>query len=337
MASVSSQKSTIVRNIMKLGIGATERLAPAAGARLVERSWFRVPAATVPSIVAGAGAAASGGASIQELLGAPFEVSLRQRVIRGWTWGEGPVVYLVHGWGGSLEQLTPLVAPLTQRGLQVVAFDGLSHGRSDAGEHGPRSSDAVELGRSLDAVAARFGPARAVVAHSLGGLSTLLALRDGWLATERLVLVAPVTGVPDFVVRLRAELGFGDRIERRLVALAARRTGYAVEDLELVGLATAIERPQLLVVHDLSDREAPHAASLRLVAGWEGAELYSTAGLGHRRVLADAAVGGAIARFADRLPVEPSLHSGEPRAPWPLGIVDDATRRGSHEGASRVA
>lgn len=332
MPSTSSKKSTNDRQILRSGLAVAERLAPALGARLVERSWFRLPAAS--SSASPTDPSALGGASIQELLGSSFEVSLRGRVVRGWTWGAGPVVYLVHGWGGSLEQLTPLVAPLTQRGLQVVAFDGLSHGRSDAGAHGPRSSDAVELGRSLDAVAARFGPARAVVAHSLGGLSAMLALRDGWLATERLVLVAPLTGVPDVVVRLREELGFGDRIERRLVALAARRTGYAVEDLELAGLATAIERPQLLVVHDLLDREAPHAASARLVAGWEGAELYSTAGLGHQRVLADAAVGGAVARFADRLPVEPSLHAGEPRAAWPLPVTADS---GREEQASRVA
>ncbi|HET8987315.1 MAG TPA: alpha/beta fold hydrolase [Humibacillus sp.] len=311
-----------------------ERLAPALGARVVERSWFRLPSTRPTSAAATGLSPADGRTSITELLGSPFEVTLRQRVVRGWTWGDGPVVYLVHGWGGSLEQLAPLVTPLTQRGLQVVAFDGLSHGRSDAGAHGPRSSDAVELGRSLDAVAARFGPARGVVAHSLGGLSTLLALRDGWLSTERLVLVAPMSGVPDALAGLRAELGFGDRVERRLVALAARRTGYAVADLELTGLASAMERPRLLVVHDLLDREAPHAASTRLVAQWEGAELYSTAGLGHRRILADAAVGGAVARFVDRLPVEASLHGGEPRAPWPLGAERD---EGREEAASRVA
>ena len=98
----------------------------------------------------------------------------------------------------------PWSATCLHRVLKVVAFDGLSHGRSDAGVHGPRSSDAVELGRSLDAVAAKFGPARAVVAHSMGALSALLALRDGWLATERLVLIAPVEGVPDFLARFRA-------------------------------------------------------------------------------------------------------------------------------------
>jgi len=276
---------------------------------------------------------------VRELLGSAFEVGLRGRAVRGWTWGDGPVVYLVHGWGGSLEQLTPLVAPLLDRGMQVVAFDGLSHGRSDPGVHGAGSSDAVELGRSLDAVAARFGPARAVVAHSMGALSSLLAIRDGWLAAERLVLIAPPSGIPDLLVRLRSELGLGERTTRRLVERIRLRTGYAPDELDLVRIATALEhheRPELLVVHDLLDREVPHAPSARLVHSWPGAQLLSTAGLGHRRVLADAAVGGAVARFVDRLPVEPSLHGDDRPQPFADEVADGASglATGTRAGAA---
>lgn len=317
MALQSPQKSTNDRSIKSatthMAFRIFEALAPRVGARVAERLWFRLPPAR-PSIATPLGAT-----PIRELLGSAFEVELRGRSVRGWVWGEGPVIYLVHGWGGSLEQLTPLVAPLLDRGLQVVAFDGLGHGRSDPGVHGSGSSDAVELGRSLDAVAARFGPARAVVAHSMGALSALLAIRDGWVAVERLVLIAPPSGIPDLLAVLERELDLGTRTMRRLVERVRLRTGYAPDELDLVTVACALavhERPELLVVHDLLDRDAPHEASMRLVRSWPGAQLLSTAGLGHRRVLADAAVGGAVARFVDRLPVEASLH-GEDR-PQPL-------------------
>lgn len=313
MAFSPLQKSTIVRSVIVGSTRVTDRLAPSVGARVAERLWFRLPS------VSPRPAGHAGAAPVRELLGAPFEVALRGRTVRGWTWGQGPVVYLVHGWGGTLEQLTPLVAPLLDRRLQVVAFDGLSHGRSDPGAHGPASSDAVELGRSLDAVAARFGPARAVVAHSMGALSTLLALRDGWLAAERVVLLAPPSGIPDLLEALRRELGLGERTMGRLVERVRRRTGYAPGELGLATIAASLtdrERPELLVVHDLLDREVPHEPSRLLVRSWPGAQLLSTAGLGHRRLLADAAVGGAVARFVDRLPVEPTLH-GEDR-PQPL-------------------
>ncbi|MGO4603364.1 alpha/beta fold hydrolase [Terrabacter sp. 2YAF2] len=313
MARFSSQKSTIVRTLSRKALQALDPVAPGVVARVAEDRWFRLPAARTRALVPGAGVA------VRELLGSPFEVRLRGRAVRGWAWGEGPVVYLVHGWGGTLEQLTPLVGPLLDRGMQVIAFDGLSHGRSDPGVHGPASSDAVELGRSLDAVATRFGPARAVVAHSMGALSALLAIRDGWLAAERLVLVAPPSGIPDLLARLRSELGLGERTMRRLVERVRVRTGYVPDELDLVTIASTLaehERPELLIVHDLLDREVPHGPSRRLRRSWPGAQLVSTTGLGHRRVLADAAVGGAVARFVDRLPVEPSLH-GEDR-PQPL-------------------
>ncbi len=329
MVLMSPQKSTNDRSVQSIAAHVafriSEALAPRVGAQGAERLWFRLPP-TRPSK-----AAAPGETPIRELLGAAFEVALRGRSVRGWVWGEGPVVYLVHGWGGSLEQLTPLVAPLLDRGLQVIAFDGLGHGRSDPGVRGSGSSDAVELGRSLDAVAARHGPARAVVAHSMGALSALLAIRDGWVATERLVLIAPPSGIPDLLVRLRGELGLGARTTRRLVERVRLRTGYAPDELDLVTIATSLDRrdrPELLVVHDLLDREVPHAPSARLVHSWPGAELLTTAGLGHRRVLADAAVGGAVARFVDRLPLEATLHGDDRPQPWPDGDAHDRSATG---------
>jgi pimeloyl-ACP methyl ester carboxylesterase len=335
MAHPSAQKSTNDRLFIHLAARALERLAPSAGARLAETVWFRLPTAR-PQV-----AGSLVGASIGELLATPFEVPLRGRAVRGWSWGDGPVVYLVHGWGGTLEQLAPLVAPLLDRGLRVVAFDGLSHGHSDPGVHGPRSSDAVELGRSLDAVASRFGPARAVVAHSMGSLSALLAIRDGWLAAERLVLIAPPSGIPDLLERLRVELRLGERTTRQLAERARRRTGYELDELDLVRIAESLDRsdrPELLVVHDLLDREAPHEPSRRLVQTWPGAQLLSTMALGHRRILADAAVGGAVARFVDRLPVEATLHGDDRTQSFPRslvrGLAGSAGQLGAGAGAA---
>jgi pimeloyl-ACP methyl ester carboxylesterase len=237
-------------------------------------------------------------------------------------WGEGPVVYLVHGWSGTVDQLATLAAPLLARGLRVVGFDGLSHGLSDAGTHGAGSSDAVELARSLDAVAARFGPAQAVVAHSMGTLSTMLAIREGWVATDRLVFIAPMTGIPDVVRDTRTLLGFGDRIQSGMVALARRRTGFEVGELDVAVLGAQVgaqaDRPGLLVVHDEGDRETPHPGSVRLVARWPGALLHSTTGLGHRRILADAEVGAVVARFVAGASIG---------APQPVGAREPAACR----------
>lgn len=52
------------------------------------------------------------------------------RTIVAETWGEGPVVYLVHGWGGWRGQVASFAPPLVDDGFQVVTFDSLSHGDS---------------------------------------------------------------------------------------------------------------------------------------------------------------------------------------------------------------
>ena len=152
-------ESTIVRlrlQALRAGFRAAELLAPGVGARAADRLWCTVPQlrrrAEPPE----------GGTS--------FQVRALDGTVRGRAWGAGPVVYLAHGWGGELAQLGAFVGPLVSS-HRVVAFDGLAHGRSDPGPSGAGQSTAVELARSLEAVAARFGPAKAVVAHSLGGLS----------------------------------------------------------------------------------------------------------------------------------------------------------------------
>jgi pimeloyl-ACP methyl ester carboxylesterase len=312
MAASGSRKSTIVRSFTLAGFRALDLAAPSVGAALVERIWFRIPR----------------GMPLAEPTGTPFEVRWQGRTLRGQVWGSGPVVYLVHGWGGNADQMRGFVAPLVASGFRVVAHDAPSHGRSDAGRHGAESSDAVELGQALDAVATEFGPAHTIVAHSLGTLATLLALRDGWFTAERLVLIAPVDGVPWFTAYFRRLLGFGDRTQRHTDRRIERRTGYRPDELETRLLATQLERPELLVVHDLDDRSPGMGVAADLVAGWPGAGLVETTGLGHNRVLADPGVIGSVVDFVldDRLLVQPSATSAGLPAEEPSGHQGDHDR-----------
>jgi len=280
MASSGPQKSTIVRAVTRLSFRTLDLVAPALGARLVERIWFRIPR----------------GMPLVEPTGTPFEVRWLGRTIRGQVWGEGTPVYLVHGWGGNGDQMRHFVEPLVAAGHRVVAYDAPSHGRSDPGQHGPESSDAVELGQALDAVVAEFGPAHAVVAHSLGTLSLLLALRDGWCTAERVVLIAPVDGVPAFTAFFRAVLGFGDRTQRHSDRRVRARTGYHPDDLRTLSLAEGAA-PTALVVQDRDDHTPGVGIARELAARWPDAAYVETRGLGHNRVLADPEVVATVAGF----------------------------------------
>jgi pimeloyl-ACP methyl ester carboxylesterase len=281
----SIEKSTIVRAKTRM-LGVVSWLMPALAARLAARLWFTIP----PRVRVGADVAG----------GAPFETSVDGRVVRGAAWGDGPVVYVVHGWAGDRRQMAPLVEPLVAAGYRVVAFDGPSHGRSDPGRSGPGRSHAVEFANALAAVATRHGPARAVVAHSMGAMATMVALRLGRLSAERLVFVAPMHELRSYLDRFADSLGLGRRARRRLDADLEAHVGMLVEDFALLGLAEETERAPLLVVHDRNDRRLGWADSVALVDQWPGARLVTTEGLGHSRLLGDPAVHEAIVDFVSR-------------------------------------
>lgn len=282
----SSMKSTIVRAhiaAMKAGFGLAEAVAPGAGGRFATRRWLTVPA---PPRV---GADPSGGES--------FAITVGSGQVRGTCFGSGPVVYLVHGWGGVAGQMSAFVDPLRDAGYRVVVFDAPSHGRSDPGSCGPGRSHGAEFAAALSAVAARFGPADAVVAHSLGALPSLIAHLDG-LELRRLVLVAPVRDLDSHLVRFAAQVGMGRRTRQELDGRIARLTGWSVVDLDVHRLARTAAPVPLLVVHDRGDRETRHDDSVALAERWPGpATMISTDGLGHRRLLADPAVVAEVIDF----------------------------------------
>ena len=207
-------------------------------------------------------------------------------------------VYLVHGWGGRGAQFGAMVEPLVEAGYRVVMFDGPSHGDSGVvARTGPRRTHGLELARALDAVFDEFGPAEAVIAHSLGTIATYLDLRFGWLGTERLVLVAPMTDAMSLFDGFQAALGFGPRTRAAMEAATRDFTGLHVTEFDARLQATFLDEPlPTLVIHDRDDRQTPYADAQALASAL-GAEFVGTEGLGHRKVLRDPEVIKRVVAF----------------------------------------
>jgi pimeloyl-ACP methyl ester carboxylesterase len=284
----SPQKSTIVRfqHLTRRALfRAADLFMPRLAGRIARDIWFAVP----PALAA---ARLPDGATA-------FEVESLGAAVRGHVWGadDAPVVYLVHGWGGRGSQLAPFVEPLLADGFRVVMFDAPAHGDSDAGPAGPGRSHGVEFGKALDAVFARFGPAEAVLAHSLGTISTYLTLRFGWLSTRRLVLLAPMVVAEPLFDQFQRALGFGARTRRAFDRHLDEFVGIPMAEFDAVFQASHVEPVPTLVVHDRGDRQTPYADSVRLVESLPDARLVTTDGLGHRRILKDPAVVGEVTTF----------------------------------------
>src|SRR5688572_13678689 len=141
---VSIIKSTIVRSgitpspWLRLAGAGLSSVTPAHAARLAARLFLTPPRPKRPTHEAAVLSAAREDA-----------VEVGGRRVRTWTWGDGPTVLLVHGWGGRGSQLAAFVEPLLAHGLSVTAFDAPAHGDSDG-----RQATLPEMIAALRAVAA---------------------------------------------------------------------------------------------------------------------------------------------------------------------------------------
>lgn len=233
-----------------------------------------------------------------------------------WTWGDsGPVVLLVHGWGGNASQLHAFVQPLVNAGFRPVAVDLPGHGES-AGRFTslPEWADALlDLSRQLDQLdrasqrATPTGmtstshettgqPFHAVIAHSFGAAATTLALDRGLAATQ-VSLLAPVAHPASYFDAFMALVSDDQQCHQLAREAAEARLDFTFGALGVPFLA-ARQTATALVVHDRNDRETPFDGGEAIARAWPTAELVATNGLGHRRLLEDAAV---VSRVVDQL------------------------------------
>lgn len=254
-----------------------ERLAPWVGAQWAVERWCTPPAVEASlRMPPGIGP------------GEPVEAAWDGHRVAGQAWGQGPTVLLVHGWGGCRAHLAVFVTPLVEAGHRVVAFDLPAHNDSDHGVLAPGRTTILECAHAVEAMARAHGPARAVVAHSLGAKAAALAVAAG-APVQRLVFLAPMAGFDHYLDRFTAQHGFGPRVRSRLHRMLDRRLGRPLLHTDLLHVAPLLpDPPPLLVLHDPDDPDSPLSHSGQLVTLWPGARLHTTRGLGrlaHYRLL----------------------------------------------------
>jgi pimeloyl-ACP methyl ester carboxylesterase len=288
--SLPARKSTIVRanlgvRLRGIALALAEREAPRLGARLAVRMWLTIPPA-----------------AIRPAMTEPGERTvLRGRVVAE-SWGAGPAVYLLHGWGGYRGQLGAFVEPLTSAGFRVVAVDALGHGESGPGRYGRGRALMPDFIAALEAAIAHYGPAHGVIAHSLGASATAIAVLDG-LPVNRLVLIAPVSNAMSGIDIFARTAGVGPRVRAKMPRRIQRLARIPVEHFDVVTRsAERDELPPVLVIHDTGDRRVPFDLGVLVATAWPGARLEPTEGLGHLRILQHPEVTKSAAGFLTGVP-----------------------------------
>lgn len=292
----SGQKSTNDR-LISAAFGFASQVAPDLTARWAEKA-FLTPGRKPPSP--------------DELAildrGHRFSVPFGGGHLAAWSWGDGPTVYLVHGWGVSAGRMTPLVDPLLRNGFSVVAFDAPGHGLS-AG----KTSSVIEIAAGFRAVvdwtaAGDAGSHAGAIGHSVGGSAIGMAMKHG-PHFRRVVFIGSPSSLEARSREGATHLGLSSDVVSRMQTRIEGRFGIKWKELSVENYLPDPPVP-LLLVHDVGDRSIPVEESARIAGIWPGAERLLTEGLGHNRILQEPEV---IARAVAFIAHGPSTVSVRPR------------------------
>jgi alpha-beta hydrolase superfamily lysophospholipase len=219
----------------------------------------------------------------------PTTLDADGRSLNGFVHGDGPLVFLVHGWGGRAAQMGRLGKAVAAHGFRVVAIDFPGHA-----EQKWDRSDIFQMSAALRALVERFGHPEAVIAHSLGSMAAVYAFRDEM--PERLVLLAPMLDVSEalatFAERARLFPWTAASLKRRI-----RRFCGDSWPIFAAGTDTDFGEARVMVVHDPSDPDTRFESSAVLAAVRDQTKLVVATSKGHNGVLLDDEVAGEIGRF----------------------------------------
>jgi pimeloyl-ACP methyl ester carboxylesterase len=203
--------------------------------------------------------------------------------------GAGPLVLLVHGWEGAAADFSTLLPALLGEGYAVALLDLPAHGDS-----GGTRATLPAAARAVAEFGRRHGPLHGVIGHSLGAAAVGEALKLG-LAAGAAVLLAPPRRYLDGVEAAVAACGY-DAGEREALLAELLRLGVDAAALDLRQTVAGLRTPAQ-IVHSDDDAVLPQAAGRSIAAAWRGSRFLGVAGLGHSRLLHDAAVVGEVSTF----------------------------------------
>lgn len=201
--------------------------------------------------------------------------------LHAWKWGQeqDPLILLIHGWDGRGSQMGSFVAPLLRAGFRVIAIDGYAHGESPG-----RRTNLARSARALIEASQGFESIHGIVAHSFGAGVSVIAATWG-LKVERLVLVSSPSTVQGVFDRFVEAMRIPERTARAFQSAVEADAGFPARFARVHELGSKLQHVRALLFHDSGDKEVPYSDAQELAAHWKQAELVTTTGLGHRKIL----------------------------------------------------
>lgn len=209
--------------------------------------------------------------------------------------GKGVKVLLLHGWSGRGTQLFAFANELRKSNAEIVTFDMPAHGQSKGNK-----TNIAELVACIKEVHAKYGPFDHAIAHSMGSMALLRALRDG-IPMKSAAIIGSGDKIRNVFYRFSEQLQFSDKVTERMIQTIEKQFGMNLESYSSSMSLEHLKMP-LLIVHDKDDKETPFTYSKDLHKIANNSELLLTSGLGHHRILRDSKTVQHIVQFINQDP-----------------------------------
>jgi pimeloyl-ACP methyl ester carboxylesterase len=211
------------------------------------------------------------------------EIQGEQIAVR--SWGEGPVVLLCHGWGGRGTQFHALIEALVAAGYRAVAFDAPAHGDSSG-----KRTNMLMATQTIAGIVEKEGPVSAVIGHSFGCGTALLAIDRYRVPSDKVILFSCFTDTLWITQQFAAAFSISDPVIEAMRQTAKRRYANHFDRpwdwLELSPVNTIKKvTGDLLLIHDKHDTEVPYQHALKLKRIAPQIQLLTTERLGHKKPL----------------------------------------------------
>ena len=214
-----------------------------------------------------------------------LNVRNRKISIRSWGPDNAPTVLLSHGWGGRCTQFYAFITPLVEAGYRVLGFDAPGHGDSSG-----KQTNILDVASVIAEIAKNEGPFEAIIGHSFGTGTALLAIDKYQVKSKKVILIAYFSDVL-WITEI-----FGELFSLKKSTLAAMRqtalnkfvNTYGVtwkwQELSPIQTIKSV-KGEILLIHDNKDHEIPYSRAAALQKVVPQAKLMTTSGYGHRKIL----------------------------------------------------
>ncbi len=208
-------------------------------------------------------------------------ISIDGLKIRTWSWGEGPTVLFIHGWGGRGTQASSYISELNKAGYKVISFDFPAHGESE-GER----TNAFGIAKALTKVIEPIDDLQGVITHSFAGI-VFGYYYQPTLALHKVVMVSPPAELYTPFNQFADVLQLSEKVKQKLLVKIEEFFGNDVfQKVSLINNVQKITQP-VLVVHDTQDDVVPVADGVEVAKYANNSQIIQTTGLGHIKILFD--------------------------------------------------